>query len=631
MKLKCFAALLIALCLAMTGCSDPADDETKSPSSGNTSTTAPGESSDKTDSSGGNASGDNAGATNASDVTELDVTDMFTNRDYEVGYDEDKCAYIELNGSSATCTSNAVQIEGTTITIKDEGTYILSGALDDGMIIVNADENDKPQIILNGVSITSAASAPIYILEADKVFITLADNTENTLANGGTFTAIDENNIDSVIFSKQDLTLNGSGSLTITSPAGHGIVSKDDLVFTSGTYTIASASHGLSANDSVRITNATLTIEAGKDGIQAENSDDATLGFVYIASGTLNIEAEGDGISAGSIMQIDDGTFTITAGGGSENGTKSSSDNWGGFGGGMGGGGGRPGSSGNSGNSSSTEDSTSMKALKATGNLVINSGTFSIDAADDAVHANANVTVTGGTFEIATGDDGFHADETLTINAGTINISECYEGLEALHVIVADGNISLVASDDGINAAGGTDSSGTGGGRDGMFGGGMGGFGGGFGGSSNGSILISGGNLYINSSGDGLDANGTLEISGGFTTVCGPTQGDTATLDYDTSGIITGGTFIGTGASGMAQVFSDSENQGYFAVQIRGSFSADTPLVLTDADGKEIISCTPELSYSVIILSCPEIKSGETYTITIGSGDEAVSGSYEAY
>ena len=611
MKFKCLLALLIVLCLTLTGCSDPADKETKSPSTGNES--------------------------NESAVTEPDVTDMFTNRDYEIGYDEDKCAYIELNGSSATCTSNAVQINGSIITIKDEGTYILSGTLNDGMIIVDADEKDKPQLVLNDVNITSASSAPIYILEADKVFITLAENTENTLTNGGTFTAIDENNIDAVIFSKQDLTLNGSGSLTISSPAGHGVECKDDLVFTSGTYSIISASHGLNANDSVRITNAAITIDAGKDGIQAENTDDTTLGFIYIASGTLTIEAEGDGISAASALQIDDGIFTITAGGGSKNGSNASSGNWGGFPGGMGGpggfggGGGRPGSPGNNSSTETTEDSTSMKALKATGNLIINSGSFTIDSADDAVHSNINVTVTGGTFEIATGDDGFHADETLTINAGTINISESYEGLEGLYIYIKDGNIRLVASDDGINAAGGTDSSGTGG-RDQMFGGGKGGpggFGGMGGSSSKGIIEISGGNLYINASGDGIDANGSLSISGGYTIVCGPTQGDTATLDYDTSAVISGGTFIGTGASGMAQTFSSSENQVVFAIQVGGA-PAGTPFTLTDAKGKEIISYSPELSYAVIILSSPDIQSGETYTITLGSGSDAVSGSFAA-
>ncbi len=550
--------------------------------------------------------------------------DMFTDRDVRTEYDESDGVLIQLNGTSAAASSNSVKISGTTITITEEATYIISGTLDDGMIIVNAPDTAKLQIVLNGVDITSKTSAPLYILEADKVFLTLADGTENTLSNGGTFTAIDENNIDAAIFSKQDLTLNGSGNLTVTSPAGHGIVCKDDLVLTSGTYTVHSASHGLDANDSVRITGETnLTIDAGKDGIHSENSDDANLGFIYISNGTINIEAEGDGIAAGAYVQIENGTFDLLVGGGSVNGSSASSGNYGGFMGGGGCGGMRPG--GSQSTSTTTDDnSTSMKGMKAANSLLISGGTFHIDSADDSVHSDVSVTINGGTFEIASGDDAIHAEDTLTITDGTINISESYEGLEALHVDVQGGDIKLVASDDGLNAAGGTDGSGMTGGRDGMFGG-RGGMGGGMSSSSNGSITISGGNLYVKASGDGLDANGTLTISGGYTVVVGPTQGDTATLDYDKSATITGGTFIGTGASGMAQTFSDSE-QGVFAVSV-GSQSAGTNITLKDKNGNTIISYAPELSFAVVIISSPDIISGEIYTITVGSQ----SGEFEAY
>ena len=151
-----------------------------------------------------------------------------------------------------------------------ETTYIISGTLTDGMLVVNAPEKAKLQIVFDGVSITSATSAALYILEADKVVVTLANGTQNTLQNGGKFEAIDDNNIDGAVFSKQDLTFNGSGSLTVSSPVGHGIVCKDDLVFTGGSYTVNSASHGLDANDSVRITGETnLAIDAGKDGIHS--------------------------------------------------------------------------------------------------------------------------------------------------------------------------------------------------------------------------------------------------------------------------------------------------------------------------------------------------------------------------
>ena len=552
------------------------------------------------------------------DFSQADA-DMFTDRDYQTDYEENGSVFIQLNGSSASASSDSVQISGTTLTITEEATYILSGTLDDGMIIVNAPDTAKLQLVLDGVNIHCETSAPLYILEADKVFVTLADGTENTLSNGGTFTAIDENNIDAVIFSKQDLTLNGSGSLTINSPAGHGIVSKDDLVLTGGTFTVNAASHGLDANDSVRITGETsITVDSGKDGIHAENNDDTSLGFVYISSGTMKIESEGDGINAGAYMQIEGGTIEVLAGGGSENGTKESSDSWGGFQGG-----GRPGQSPAVSTTASDDSSTSMKGLKSAAEMLISDGSFTINSADDSVHSNASITVNGGIFEIASGDDAVHADETLTITAGAIHITESYEGLEAVHIKVQGGDISLVASDDGLNAAGGTDSSGTTGGRDGMFGGGPGG-GGGMSSSSNGSITISGGTLHINASGDGIDANGSLTISGGYTVVVGPTQGDTATLDYDTTAMITGGTFIGTGASGMAQTFSDSE-QGVVAVSV-GNQSAGTTVTLTDQNGNALLSVTPELSFAVVILSSPDIVSEETYTITVGS----VSGEFEA-
>jgi len=611
-------AILLMLTLILTGCGNNSQPNGSEPGNNSVSEGTIG----------------NGGESSNADPIEVDFSktdaDMFTERDKKVEYDASKAVTIQLNGSSATASSNSVQVNGSTVIIKEEATYVISGSLK-GMLVVDAPDTAKVQLVLNGVDITSEASAALYILEADKVFVTLFGGTTNTLANGGSFTAIDDNNIDGALFSKQDLTLNGTGSLTVTSPAGHGIVCKDDLVITGGTYVVNSASHGIDANDSVRVTDANITIDAGKDAIHCENSDDAAKGFVYISGGTIKAEAEGDGIAASAYMQIESGTIDLLVGGGSENGSKAHSDHFGGFMGG-GHGGGRPGGMvpGNSQTTETDENSTSMKGLKSANSMLISGGSITINSADDAIHSDVSLTINGGTFTIASGDDAIHAEDTLTVTAGKIDISESYEGLEALHIDVRGGDIKLVASDDGLNAAGGTDQSGTEGGRDGMFGGGPGGMGGGrpggggFGGmsgNSNGSIKVSGGNLYINSSGDGMDANGTLEISGGYTVVVGPTQGDTATLDYDKSGMITGGTFIGTGAAGMAQSFSDS-NQGVIALQV-GNQSAGTQIILKDKNGNAVLTHTPELNFAVVILSSPELVKGETYTITVGtqSGD----------
>lgn len=537
--------------------------------------------------------------------------DMFTERDSSGEYSEKNSVIIKLRGDTAAASDSSVQISGSTMTLTKEGVYLISGSLNDGTLIVDADDSAKLQLVFKGVSIQSSTTAALQVKNADKVFVTLAEGTKSTLRSD----ALSEESVDAAVFSRVDLTLNGAGSLTVTSPAGHAVTAKDDLAITGGSYTLTCAGHGLDANDSVRIQNGNLTITAGKDGIHAENTEDATLGFVYISGGTVKAQAEGDGISAGAYLQITGGNFDILAGGGSVNGSKDHSDNWGGPGG-PGGPGGRPG---RRDTQTTTEDtSTSMKGIKAVGSLLISGGTFTMDCADDAVHSDVSVVINGGSFTIATGDDGFHAEDTLTFTAGTVVITESYEGLEAQHIQVQGGDIRLVSSDDGLNAAGGMDSSGTEGGRDGMYGGPGGGPGGpgGMGGAGNGSIVISGGTLYVNASGDGIDANGTLTISGGHTTVVGPTQGNTATLDFDGSAVITGGTFIGTGAAGMAQTFSGSE-QGVISVSV-GNQPAGTKITLTDADGNEVISYTPELNFAVVILSTPQMEKGKTYTIQVG-------------
>lgn len=536
----------------------------------------------------------------------------FSQRDLSGSYSAENCALIELNGTGATCASDAVKIEGSTVWICDEGSYLIRGQLTDGMIIVDADKEDKTQLILQNARIHSESSAPIYIRQADKVFITLDEGTENLLSCGDSFLSIDENNIDGAIFSKEDLCLNGSGNLTISSPAGHGVVSKDELTLAGGgTYAISCAGHGLSAKDNLCIEEISLTVSAGKDGLKAENEDDSTLGYIYIQSGDYHIVCEGDGISAAASLTIADGAYGIISGGGSANAAAKPSGQWGPMGG-PGGRGGIPGTA------ESAEDSTSSKGIKANGSMLLMGGEFTLDTADDAIHSNGDLTVDGGSYTIKTGDDGFHADDALSVNAGTIQITESYEGLEGLSIDVKGGEIRLTASDDGLNAAGGTDQSGFGGMRGGDRFGGMGG------GNADSYIHISGGTLKINASGDGIDSNGTLLISGGSVTVCGPTRGDTAVLDYEISGEITGGTFLGAGAYQMAQTFSGSE-QGVIAVSV-GNQAAGTVCILTDTEGKTVISFCPDMDFAIVILSSPDLIKGETYTITVGEA----SGSFTA-
>lgn len=447
-------------------------------------------------------------------------SDMFTDKDMEIGYNEETSTWITLSGDNASSNSDTVQVSGSTVTITDAGTYILSGSLEDGMIIVNAEDTDKVQLVLKGVQITSSTSAAIYVLQADKVFITTASGTQNTLVNGGEYVAIDDNNIDGVIFSKSDLTLNGDGTLTISANAGHGIVSKDDLVITSGTYNITAASHGISGKDSVRIANGTYTIESGKDGIHAENTEDSSMGFLYVGGGTFDITADGDGMSASSYLQIENGTFTITSGEGSASvSTTNSTTEFG------------QSSSLQAETITTQDDTISQKGIKADGNISITSGTFNLDSVDDAIHAANEISIAAGEFNIASGDDAIHSDSSVVIEDGSFKISDCYEGVEGLSITVDGGTFDITSEDDGLNAGGGNDSSGFGvrmSQQD------------EFSTSSGGFITINNGSLTIVSTGDCIDSNGDLTINGGVLNLTCNGSGNTA-LDCDGSYTNNGG------------------------------------------------------------------------------------------
>lgn len=529
--------------------------------------------------------------TSVQDTASVDTSEMFTDRDMEIGYDEETCIPITLSGDSATCDSDAVVISDSTVTITEEGTYLLSGTLN-GMVAVQAADTAKIQLVLDNVEITNATGAAIYVAEADKVVITTASDSENTLSNGGEYVAIDDNNIDGAIFSKADLTLNGAGVLTVNAQAGHGVVSKDDLVLTSGTYNITAASQGLSGKDSVRIASGTYSIESGKDAIHAENTEDSSLGFLYIANGTFQLTAEGDGMSASSYLLVEDGDFTIEAGGGSANAaTQSTTMEF---------------TPGGQIETTDTEETTpSTKGIKAVTALTLQGGSYSLDTADDGLHSNGDVTISGGNFTIASGDDGIHGDQAVTVSDGTIQITQSYEGIEGLSIDIPGGTISLVASDDGLNAAGGTDSSGFGGRGGDMFAATEGAY-----------ISISGGTMHIDASGDGIDSNGSLTVSGGETYVSGPTDSGNSCLDYASGATISGGIFLASGSSGMAQNFDDTSTQGVMMVTV-DSASAGSTVSLTDSSGAELASWQPEKDFNSVIISCPEITEGSTYTLTV--------------
>lgn len=370
-------------------------------------------------------------------------------------------SYIMLEGDSITLDGSGATIKGNIITITSAGMYSISGALDNGQIIVNTEGNATVKLVLNGADITCSTSAPIYIINAAKTVITLADDTENHIADGGSYifedAASDEPN--AAVFSKDDLTINGGGSLIVKANYNNGITSKDDLKITGGSITVDAVNDGIKGRDCIGIKDGTITLNAGDDGMQSNNDKDSEKGFISIEGSTINISAGADGIQAETEILVTGGNITISSGGGS-----------------------------------TISTANSAKGLKTGVNITIEGGTINIDSADDSIHSNGSIAINGGNITLASGDDAIHADSTLQINGGDVNITKCYEGIESAAITINDGNIRLVASDDGIDADAADDSIQT-------------------------YVCIGGGTFYISAGADGIQAKTKVLISGGSITI----------------------------------------------------------------------------------------------------------------
>ena len=445
-------------------------------------------------------------------VSAIDTNEQFTDNDLDTGYDEENATKITFDNTKAVVSGSGAEADSETVTITEEGTYIISGTVKEGQLIINAGDSAKVHLVLNGVTMTNSDGPCILVSGADKVFVTLADGTENTLSDTGTeYIQTDSDiNADGVIYSKSDLTFNGAGTLTINAGYKHGIVCNDDLVFTGGTYNVTATGKGIKANDSIRIKNGTFTVNSQDDSIHTSNEEESGKGYIYIG---------------------------------------------------------------------------------------------------------------GGTFDLSSGDDGIHAATALLITGGNITVSKSYEGLEGDSIDITDGEISVTSSDDGLNASSADNSS-----------------------DSetqttaqnspqmqdpsseadaNAYIRISGGSLYVNAEGDGLDSNGMLYIEGGTIAVDGPTQANNGALDYGTGAEITGGTVTAAGSSGMATTFGDTSTQYSVLYNFDSTLEAGTEITLTDASGKEVMSYTPSKAFSSIVFSSSELAAGD-YTVTAGDTTEKV-------
>lgn len=410
-------------------------------------------------------------------AVQAEVDTLFTERDLTQEADLTEAETIELSDQS--------------VTIGQAGVFVLSGSIENGQVLVEAGEEDKVQLVLDGVTIHAETGAAIEVKTADKVFITLAQGSENSLSSE----KIDEDGADGVIYSKADLTLNGLGNLTVTAATGKGIVCKDTLAVTGGIYSIQALSHGITGKDALNIADGSFTITTGggSQAVEMKASDD------FGTRGAFPGGFDGRNMSAG--MTPPDGFGRQDAPMTNTNTLVASQDE---------------------------ETEVKAKGLKSDGPITVLAGSFTLDCADDAVHAGSDITISGGQWQIRTADDGIHSDEHVIIGGGSFDIPYCYEGIEGKSVTVSGGTITITSTDDGINAAG--EDSETGDRVPGM---------------DNGAVItVDGGDITVVSNGDCLDSNGSIVLNGGTLKLTCNGSGNTA-LDSE-SGVTNNGADVTT-------------------------------------------------------------------------------------
>lgn len=543
-KLLLPAITICALAISLSGCSFSADRNDNNDNSGTLNTE------DNTFVNPGDSLGGGGTATYQPTATE--------------GYsDVENSAIAITDGIDTSYTSVPADAQHITkkVTISSAGSYYIDSEIS-GKISVEA---EGVTLYLNGATLTNEKKV---IESTTSLTITLIGDNSITNTNESGTNAIDCDGA---------LIINGEGSLSVTS-----------------------TKNAIKAN-SISVADASLVINAQKDGLHAEISayDDLTTaptfsyddgGFVFIDGATINITAADDGIQADTFVYIKgDADIDITSGGGApQKVTEQSSDN-------------ADGKGIKAGNIDWGADDTELTSGDYL--ILIEGGDINVNSNDDAVHSNSRITISGGTLTVSSGDDGVHADDFIGISNGSITVTKCYEGVEAAKVEISGGSVDVTSVDDGINAADGTTT------RVNVA-------------NNNCHIIISGGEVTVDAEGDGLDSNGSMLISGGKVFVMGPTSGDNAALDADGSIVVNGGYLFAAGPLGMVETPASNSQQNVISFARNSAIAANTIVTLADSDGA-IVSCTVTKACQSLIISCPEITKGSSYTLY--GGDSTLS------
>lgn len=519
---------------------------------------------------------------------ELDLS--FSKRDLDYSYDESSATKIQLADGAISIEGDGAAADGSTLTLSADGTYIVSGSLADGEIVVAAGDEDKLQVVFDGVSVTNSDGPAFFVDNADKVFITLAEGTQNSLADGATYSLDgDDDNRDGAIFSRDDLTINGTGELTVTGNYQHAIVSKDDLVIAGPTMDVTAKEDAMQGDDCIKVAEGAITVNAGDDGLKSDT-------VVYVKDGTIDVQSCVEGYEAEKII-VDGGTHTIIASDDALNAalqTETSGAANTAFGD-------TP-----SGSEPPSAPSDGEMPEAPSGDMPGQAGGHHNDDHSGYHNGGSTGATTAVAFEqqgnAASGNgfgqkgNGAPGGKGMRDGSGMPDGSTAPDGQQ-----MPDGstNGSAPSFDNG------------------MQGGKMGGFGGG-GGMAQSSdtclIQINGGTLTLSGGADGIDSNGNVEINGGVVLVCGPNSGMDGSLDYDLSAQVNGGTVLMTGSVGSTKGLDQSE-QAWTVASVQGSKGSNVALL--DANGNELASLTATQAFASVFASSPQIANGSAFTIEV--------------
>ncbi|MBH0131066.1 carbohydrate-binding domain-containing protein [Salinibacterium sp. NK8237] len=510
---------------------------------------------------------------NAEQILADNDTSPTTSADFD--YSVTQAVSIALQSTTASASGAGAVIDGSTITITTAGTYVLGGTLSDGQIVVDTADEGIVRLVLDGANISSSTTAAIYFAAADEAQIVLADGSVNSLSDTSAYA--DDSEAGAALDSSTDLLVWGDGSLTVHGNANDAIASSAGVTIDSGSITVDAVDDGIRGKDYLVIQGGDVNIAAGGDGLKSDNDSDEARGFIAITAGIVAVDAAGDGLQAETDLVVSGGSLAVISGGGA---------------------------------AILADDDVSSKGLKSGDFTVLEGATVTVDSSDDAVHSDGAIHLGSGMVTLATGDDGFHAEGTAYISDGTLLITHSVEGIEGQAVTISGGSIDVTASDDGINvssANGPVEEGASAAEADTELAS-----------DSTNTLLITGGEIVIDSNSDGIDVNGVASISGGTIVVTGTTDSRNGALDTDSTFLISGGTLLAVGSSLMAEAPDAESEQTTVSFLFETDIPADTVVTLVDSAGNAVAGFTTLKTTQSIVFSSDEIVAGASYNAFTG-------------